>query len=115
VTQVRVEPAGIDLDVSPGQTVFDAAHAAGLKWPTICFGQARCTACAVRIVDGHQNAGPIEPEERGVLKQMAGRRRRSTMRDTRIACRMTVLGPVTVHKPGAKQQVDAETSGDRND
>ncbi len=110
-----MEPAGIDLDVPPGQTVFEAALAAGVKWPTICFGQARCTACALTIVDGHHNAGPVESEERDVLRQMAGRRRRSAMRDTRIACRMTVLGPVTVDKRGAKRQTDPEWNGDRNE
>jgi len=115
MVQVRVEPAGIDLDVAPGQTVFDAALAAGVKWPTICFGQARCTACALKVVAGHQNAGPVEPEERDALRQMAGRRRRSAMRDTRLACRMTVLGAVSVDKHGAKRQTDPELNGDRNE
>jgi 2Fe-2S ferredoxin len=115
VVQVRVEPAGIELDVAPGQTIFEAALAAGMKWPTICFGQARCTACAVQIVDGNQNAGPVEPEERDVLRQLAGRRRRISMRDTRLACRLTVLGTVTVNKRGAKWQSDPETNGNRNE
>ncbi|WP_229718779.1 2Fe-2S iron-sulfur cluster-binding protein [Nocardia jinanensis] len=110
-----MEPAGIDLDVAPGQTIFETALAAGVTWPTVCFGQARCTACALKILDGHQNAGPVEPEERDLLQQMASRRRRSAIRDTRIACRMTVLGPVTVDKRGAKRQTDPEANGDRNE
>lgn len=115
MAQVRVEPAGIDLEVAPGQSIFEAALAAGVTWPTVCFGQARCTACALKIVDGHQNAGPVEPEERDVLRQMAGRRRRTSMRDTRLACRMTALGAVTVDKRGAKRQAGPEAIGDRND
>ncbi|PPJ25744.1 ferredoxin [Nocardia nova] len=104
MAKVRIEPAGIDLDIRAGQTVFDAAISAGMTWPTICYGQARCTACALRVVDGRQNAGPIEAQERDALKQMAARRRRNTMRDTRLACRMTVSGDLTVEKPGVAQQ-----------
>ncbi|EIV92357.1 2Fe-2S iron-sulfur cluster-binding protein [Frankia sp. QA3] len=100
--RVRVEPAGIDIAVAAGESVFAAALRSDLTWPTICYGQARCTACVLRVVDGHQNLGPLESVERGVLRQLASRRGRRPSRDTRLACRLTVTGDVTVEKKGAQ-------------
>lgn len=100
--RIRVEPAGAEFEIRRGQTVFQAAGDAGINWPTVCFGQARCTACALTVLSGHQNAEPIGREEAGVLKQMASRRRRTTLRDVRLACRMTVCGDVVVEKKGAQ-------------
>jgi len=104
MARVRVEPAGVEVEVPAGVSVFAAALEAGLSWPTICYGQARCTACALRIVDGHRHAEPPGPDEDGVLRQLRGRRRSSAgdSRDTRLACRLTVRGAVTVEKNGAK-------------
>jgi ferredoxin, 2Fe-2S len=102
MARVRVEPAGFDLTVSPGETVLEAAFRAGVTWPTICYGQARCTACALLVRDGHENAGPVGPTERGVLRQITRTRRQWPARDTRLACQLTVTGEVTVEKKGAK-------------
>lgn len=100
--RVRVEPEGFELLLRPGETVFEAALRAGVSWPTICYGQARCTACALRVVEGHQNLGPPGQVEQGVLRQITRRRRQWSTRDTRLACRLTVTGDVTVEKKGAK-------------
>ncbi|MFF1732193.1 2Fe-2S iron-sulfur cluster-binding protein [Streptomyces sp. NPDC058247] len=99
--RVRVEPAGIELTPRTGETVFQAALRAGLAWPTICYGQARCTACALKVIDGHPAMDPPGPEEQGVLRQLA-QRRRGSVRGTRLACRLTVTGQVTVEKKGVK-------------
>ncbi len=101
-SRVRVEPAGIDLQVGVGETVFAAALRTDLTWPTICYGQARCTACALRVIDGHQNLVPPDSVEQGVLRQLASRRGRRSSRDTRLACRLTVTGDVTVEKRGVR-------------
>jgi ferredoxin len=100
--RVRVEPAGLDLTVRGGETVFAAALRAGVKWPTICYGQTRCTACALRVVEGFQNVLPADPAEQVIIRQMASRGGRASSRDTRLACRLTVTGDVTVEKKGAK-------------
>ncbi|HVV08107.1 2Fe-2S iron-sulfur cluster binding domain-containing protein [Amycolatopsis sp.] len=102
MAEVRVEPAGFELTVLPGETVLSAAFRAGVSWPTICYGQARCTACALLVREGHQHAGPIGETERGVLRQITGRRRQWSSRDTRLACRLTVTGAMTIEKKGAK-------------
>ena len=100
--RVRVEPGGAEFEIRSGQTVFQAAEESGIRWPTVCFGQARCTACALTVVAGHENAVPMGPEEAGVLKQMASRKRRTSLRDVRLGCRMTVCGDVVVEKRGVK-------------
>ena len=110
--RVRIEPAGFELTVRSGQTVFDAALEAGVSWPTICFGQARCTACALQVISGAENADPSGQEEQAVLKQLAGRRRKSSMRDTRLACRLTVSNDLTVDKRGAKFKPESETQSE---
>lgn len=102
MARIRVEPAGAEFEIRTGQTIFAAAGDAGINWPTVCFGQARCTACALTVLDGHQNADSIGPEEARVLKQMASRKRRVSLRDVRLGCRMTVRGDVVVEKKGVK-------------
>ncbi|WP_330255035.1 (2Fe-2S)-binding protein [Nocardia sp. NBC_00565] len=99
---VRVDPAGFELAVRDGETLFEAALREGARWPTICYGQARCTACVVRVLDGHQHLGPIGDEERDVLRQITNRRRGWSVRDTRLACRLMVTGDITVEKRAAR-------------
>jgi|KBSSwiStaDraftv2_1062776.scaffolds.fasta_scaffold03438_11 ferredoxin len=100
--RVRVEPAGVEFGVNPGDTVFRAAAEAGFTWPTVCFGGARCTACALTVLSGHNRINPPGRDEQIVLAQLAARRRRTTLRDVRLACRMTVSGDVVVEKKGVK-------------
>lgn len=106
---LHVEPAGFDLHVEPGETVLEAAWRQDVRWPTICYGQARCTACALTVLEGHDRLGPVNPAERRVLDQLCGRRRQWSARDTRLACQLTLEGDVSVEKRGAKtlQQLDA--------
>lgn len=102
VPVVRVDPAGFELAVGDGETLFEAALRVGARWPTICYGQARCTACAVRVIDGHDQLGPVSDEERDVLRQITNRRMGWPLRDTRLACRLTVTGDITVEKRAAR-------------
>jgi ferredoxin len=110
MARVRIEPVGTELDVKPGETVFEAALREGMSWPTICFGQVRCTACALKVLEGHANTDPAQAEEQGVLRQLA-QRRRGSQRDTRLACRLTVTGEVTVEKKGAGPADDTAAQG----
>jgi len=99
---VTVEPAGLTLEVRPGETVFEAAQRAEVAWPTICYGQTRCTACALTLVTGHENTDAPEAEERNVLRQLLARRRGWSSRDTRLACRLRISGDITVQKKGVR-------------
>lgn len=97
-----MDPAGFELAVRDGETLFEAALREGARWPTICFGQARCTACAVTVLDGHERLGPIGDDERDALRQVLNKRRGWSARDTRLACRLTVTGDIRVEKRAAR-------------
>lgn len=103
VVTVRVEPAGLDVEVGDGQSVMAAAEAQGLFWPTACHGLAECQTCFFEVVDGHGHLEPPGPLEAAALAQFAGR---SWYGDTvvRLACQTRVTGPVTVRKPGVRSR-----------
>lgn len=107
MARVFVEPAGIVFDVEPRENVLAAAMRQDVRWPTVCFGQARCTACALTVLDGFGHLGPVGPVEQGVLRQICGRRKEWNSRDTRLACQLTLTGDVRVHKKGAKTNDEA--------
>ena len=100
----RVEPLGVDLDVQEGETVMEAALRHGYRWPTVCGGNASCGACCLQVLRGDQHCAPPTPREterlaaRGVLARGGGPRR--------LACELTVAGPVVVHMPGVRAAAD---------
>lgn len=55
--RVSLQPAGREFQVEPGQTVLDAALAAGLVLPYSCR-TGTCSTCRGRIVSGDYDAGP---------------------------------------------------------
>ncbi|CAM5222960.1 CDP-4-dehydro-6-deoxyglucose reductase OS=Castellaniella defragrans OX=75697 GN=HNR28_001968 PE=4 SV=1 [Castellaniella defragrans] len=55
--KVSVQPAGQEFPVAPGQTVLDAALAAGLVLPYSCRN-GTCSTCRARIVAGDYDSGP---------------------------------------------------------
>ncbi len=61
MTRLRVEIDGRAVDVEPGATVLEAAHALGIAVPTLCYDerQAPFGACRVCMVGLAGAAGPI--------------------------------------------------------
>jgi ferredoxin len=96
VSTVTVLPTGLELDVAEGQTVMAAAHDAGYVWPTECEGAASCGLCVSIIREGVGNCGPMPDEERETLQRAMG----VVVDSRRLACRLTVTGPVTLTKRG---------------
>lgn len=94
---VRVEPAGIDLTVEPGEALIEAAWRLGYVWPTTCYGQAECTACAVEILAGAEHASTVADDEAAGLATLGRKGRR-----LRLACRLRVDGDVVVRKRGVR-------------
>lgn len=94
---VRVEPAGIELEVRCDETVFAAAQRSGYWWPTVCGGHGQCTVCVVRLMDGHGHVVPGLTDERDRLLD-SGR----DFPDARLACQLLIDGPVTVLKRGVR-------------
>jgi len=89
---VRVEPAGLEIEVRPGETLFDAAWREGYDWPTICLGQALCTHCHIRLLSADAAAlSPIEKDERLALQRVARRLYKLDMTGLRLACQMEIF------------------------
>lgn len=95
---VRVLPIEVDLDVPEGTTVMTAAHAAGYIWPTECEANAECGLCVSIIREGVEYCAPMPADEEETLQRTMG----ATDPSRRLACRLTVTGPVTLTKRGVR-------------
>jgi ferredoxin len=84
---VTFEPEGVTVEVSPGSTLLEAAHAAGVAIDAPCGGVGRCGSCRVRAEGGLTPLSRDEQELLGGAGVAAGKR---------LACRARVNGPVTV-------------------
>jgi ferredoxin, 2Fe-2S len=106
-SEVYVEPGGAHFDVRPGESFIQAAWRAGYQWPTTCWGQAECGACAMEVLDGSERLSATEPLEAARLRALP--RRGGTTR--RLACQaqIALAGTVTVHKPGVRLRATEAT------
>jgi ferredoxin len=102
---VRVEPAGIELDVAPGETVMAAAVRSGYRWPTVCGGLAECGVCVLRVLHVLSGEGLPEPSavEQARLSSVP-ERRLDPDGEWRLACQLQVRAPgLVVHKRGVRR------------
>jgi 2Fe-2S ferredoxin len=104
MARVRIEPAGLEFDVRPGESIAEAAWRLGYGWPTKCYGQAECMACFVRVVDGEHSAEPPSEEELLAMRTQMPRPLRGPL--TRLGCRLKVTGEgLIVEKKGVRSPV----------
>ena len=75
MNRVTVLPLDLTLEVEEGQTVMQAAHAAGYTWPTECEANASCGLCVSIIREGIGNCGEIGAEEKETLYREAAAER----------------------------------------
>jgi 2Fe-2S ferredoxin len=101
VPKVRVLPEDILIAAEDGQTIMDAAHDAGLYWPTTCGGEGICTTCACAIEDG---VAHLDPMGRGEQKTLSEDRDPASLVSgrLRLACQARLRGDVTVTKRGVR-------------
>jgi ferredoxin, 2Fe-2S len=92
---VRVEPAGVEIEVEDGEALMEAADRLGYGWPTFCHMQCLCGECWVEIRAGAENCSAVDPQEKETLTN-TGR-----PAGARLACQLLVQGEVTVHREGA--------------
>jgi len=98
---VRVEPVGVSIEVRPGETLMAAAERHGYRWPTICHGQAICTACAFvpeESTDAFEPPGPVELKG---LQAFAGRTYYHD-KHIRLACQARPVSDTVVTKRGVR-------------
>ena len=99
-TRFVVEPLGASIEVRPGETLMAAAERHGYRWPTICHGQAICTACASSL----KTSGAFEPPEQLELKGLQSFAGRTYYHDkfVRLACQARPVSDTVVSKRGVR-------------
>ena len=98
---VQVEPSGISIEVRPGEALMTAAERQGYRWPTICHGQAVCTACAIVLEDNAADFAPPEALELKGLESFAGRSFYEG-KVMRLACQARPISDTVVTKRGVR-------------
>jgi ferredoxin, 2Fe-2S len=97
---VNVTPDNIVLHCKAGETLIKCAWRHGYYWPTVCGGIADCGACHCELLDGIDDTGILTPAEEIFFRTRP--RASKGGNPTRLACCMTINGPVTVFKAGVK-------------
>jgi 2Fe-2S ferredoxin len=107
MTKVTIQPANIEIEVRPGDTLMGGAQGCGLYWPTTCGGQGICTTCLSEVVSGAELLAEMSRSERKTL--IAERGEAVFSRPVRLACQATVLreGAIMVTKPGVRSANEA--------
>ena len=97
--RVRIEPRGLEVQAAPGETVMAAAERAGLRWPTVCGGQAECGVCVLEVLAAPEPLPPAGPEEADRLAGLP-ETRRDPGRALRLACRLVAVDGLVVATRG---------------
>lgn len=98
--RVTVQPSGIVFEAAPGQTVMEAAEAAGYYWPTTCHGRGECATCAGVVLSGQEHLSEMG---RGERYEIARQRGEAALRNPlRLCCQARVYGDVEMRKPGVR-------------
>lgn len=104
---VRVEPSGALIKVRKGETLMAAAERSGYRWPTVCHGQAICTACSIVLEDNVEAFEPADQVELNGLSLLHGRSFYEG-KVVRLACQARVVAPTVVTKRGVRPAPSAE-------
>lgn len=86
---IPVEVGQVRLAVESGATMQQICDAHATE---VVFGcrAAQCGACLVEVLAGAENLSPVAEDEQAILDLLAG------SADCRLACQLTVLGPVAI-------------------
>jgi ferredoxin len=107
--RVRVEPSGHEFSVRDGETVMAGAQRHGYRWPTVCGGKASCGVCCLELKSGMDVCSPETAAEAERLTLLGLRAQKGGPR--RLACQLTVHGPVVVHTPGVRLNAGSRAVG----
>lgn len=106
---VRVEPAGVTIRVRRGETLMNAAERQGYQWPTVCHGQALCTACSIILNEHNCDAfeTPDAIEQRGLA--LLNGRSFYQGKSVRLACQARPVTETVVIKRGVRKRDEPTT------
>jgi len=104
---VDLEPIGRRVESAAGQTVLDAARAAGIEMVAVCGGEGWCYTCVVRPLTGRFSPlTPVEQDGLSTAQLAAGHR---------LACQARPLSDVKVEIPpdslATQQRLQLEGQG----
>ncbi len=100
VARVRVKPSDVEIEVREGEPLMRAAERLGYHWPTLCHGQAECTACWIEVDEPGAFKSPTSVELDG-LRLFEGRSYYSG-RNIRLACQARPVCDTVVTKRGVR-------------
>jgi ferredoxin, 2Fe-2S len=103
---VRVEPAGIEINVGDGESIMAAAQRAGHYWPTVCRGLAQCNRCVLLVLNG-EGLTPMSATELDGLRAVLWRT--GDEPNERLACQVSVNGTAVVEKEGVRAASVSQT------
>ncbi len=89
--RVDLEPVGARVQISRGQTILDAAQAAGVELAAVCGGVGLCGKCRVRLMTGR--AAPLTEAESEYLSPD------EIAKGDRLACQCRPVDDVKVDIP----------------
>ncbi len=89
--EVDLEPVGRRVAVPAGQTILDAARAAGVELTAVCGGEGSCYSCLVKLQEGKLSPVTMAEEAGLSAEQLAA--------GYRLACQAEPLSDVKVEIP----------------
>lgn len=105
---IDFEPIGKRINAQVGQTLLEAAHAAGIDLVAVCGGAGTCGQCQVQLVTGKMDA-PNMVEQTFFSGEMLEK-------GWRLACQTTIRGALKVFVPAdsltTPQRLQLEGVGD---
>jgi len=100
---VTVQPRGVTVLVSAGQSVYEAAVEQGVRWPTMCEGLGTCHLCFMVVVEGAEHLDPVEPFEAEGLADIVDTVDTVGGGQLRLACQVRPRGDLVVVKRGVRR------------
>jgi ferredoxin, 2Fe-2S len=95
---IRVLPSGVSFEVGDGESVYAAACRHGIRWPSICHGDAECGICYMVVREGAEYASEKSKQESDRLA--LGLKAKEPR--ARLACRTRLSGNVVVERRGVR-------------
>lgn len=86
------EPEGNEVAANEGATILEVSLAAGIPLSNECGGNARCSTCRVRILEGLEFCSPRSQIEQAMAAQIG------LDEGVRLACQTTITGDVKVRR-----------------
>ncbi len=88
---VDMEPVGRRTRINPGESLLEAAQAAGVGLVSLCGGEGWCEGCLIRVVEGEVSAPTFMEEDYVGAHDLAA--------GIRLACQTYTEGDVKIDIP----------------